>query len=432
MSKSKRLAERISQQFLWIGVVLFIACMGITFVFVLYSIDTTTNRMMVLEARSIVNDAKKNPEISLPMEDDYSAFRTWEEIPVNIRNHLDKSNIEIDHPVDTVLISSEEPDPDHLIFLHHFDPEYGDLFLYGMYKSSEIEAITSLFLKDAIHRSFSFTLIVFVVLFAIISLIIRRSTAPFSLLAQWANSIKQNPSKIEDINFPVSELNEIAEHLKDSIKHVNAANERERQFLKHASHELRTPLAVIQASLDTLNLQTTDASKATVNRALRASAKMISLSDALLWLARESERPIQKNRVDIASLCGQLTKDHEYLLHDKDITIQIQGSAEPLMIEDALLSIVLANLIRNAFQYTADGDISIEAGANKVTISNPIFTSDIEPDSPSESIESRNNEPSFGLGLQLVERICEKLGWHFDLQLDASLATVTLQFDQTQ
>jgi signal transduction histidine kinase len=179
---------------------------------------------------------------------------------------------------------------------------------------------------------------------------------------------------------------------------------REQEFLKYASHELRTPLAIIQASLDTLELQCDDSERTTVGRALKASANMRLLSTTLLWLARESEQPIERSQVAARALCEQIIMDHRYLLESRALEVKIRIGVDTLEIEGDLLSIIIANLIRNAFQYSAEGVISLEMNNSEVTITNPI--------SPIDAEEERTRA-GYGLGLELVKRICNKLQWQF-------------------
>jgi signal transduction histidine kinase len=65
---------------------------------------------------------------------------------------------------------------------------------------------------------------------------------------------------------------------------------------------------------------------------------------------------------------------------------------------------VLNNLIRNAYQYTHEGWIRCQADAQCVVIEN----CDTGLDREQESI-------SFGLGLELTQQICTKLGWQLQV-----------------
>lgn len=174
--------------------------------------------------------------------------------------------------------------------------------------------------------------------------------------------------------------------------------------MQHASHELRTPLAVIQASLDTLELKLPKTADKTIARAQRASANMRMMSSTLLWLARDKEECIAKTPTDISELCQQSIEDHRYLLCSEKISIEV--SQEPCFvdIEVELFKIVLANLMQNAFQYTSDGTIKVDFSHSSLTVCND-FQRELEANATSSN--------GAGLGLQLVQRICTRLGWQY-------------------
>lgn len=215
-------------------------------------------------------------------------------------------------------------------------------------------------------------------------------------------------------------LNEIAAQFREGVDRIQEFNQREQQFSKHAS----TPLTIIQASLDTLNLQNQPASQPIVKRALKASANMSRLSTALLWLARESKSPIEQSPVDTQLLCQQVIDDHRYLLKNRDMTIQANITANTLFIESELFSIVLSNLLRNAFQHSSDGCIYVSISNHGLQITNPVKMGNGDKTALSTS--------GFGLGLQLVERICLKLDWQFSFNEEGDRAVVSVFWYQEE
>jgi signal transduction histidine kinase len=160
-----------------------------------------------------------------------------------------------------------------------------------------------------------------------------------------------------------------------------------------------------------LDFQLSGAPQKTVQRALRASSNMNRLSSALLWLARESESPIKKSSVQLVPFCQHQIEEHQYLLKKRDIKIELRVNTDSIDIEEDLLLVIFSNLLRNACQFTGEGTITINMSADSVSISNPI-----DP----ECEGSGSSHHSFGLGLQLVSRICEKLGWEFSFEEQSS------------
>jgi signal transduction histidine kinase len=412
----KTLSEQVRWQLLWLGFGLILACLLTLFFFALRGTTLTTDSLMQLEAESLLRQITEQPDLSLPRSKTFSAYQHWEAIPESLRQLFADTPIDTEKSIE-VTVSGADGEKDYIYLMHHKDETDGEIFLLSRYTTAEVEAVSLAFFKTALSQSLWLTLIIFVLLYFLVRWLIRRTTEPLALLSQWAFDLGKHPNQSLKVNFPIEELNQIAAQLHQGVGRIQAYNEREQQFLKHASHELRTPLAIVQASLDTLNLQSESAENPVVQRALRASANMRRLSTALLWLARESERPIDKSEIRVSELCNQIIDDHRYLLSNRDVDIRLNINVDTLKIEADLFAIVIANLVRNAFQYSTDGAIELQIAGNGLVISN--------------SIDRKANDDtagsSFGLGLQLVQRICQKLQWQFSF--DKTETTVLVIID---
>ena len=75
--------------------------------------------------------------------------------------------------------------------------------------------------------------------------------------------------------------------------------------------------------------------------------------------------------------------------------------------------------MKNAFQYTKVGEVSIAIEASRVVIEN---VNRMEID----SVDS--DEYGFGLGLELVELICSRLEWHYSHEDITGGRRTTLEF----
>jgi signal transduction histidine kinase len=416
---AKSLAQQVRWQLLWLGSVLFVACLLLLFVFAWRATELTTTSLMQLEAQSLVRQVAEQPEFVLPAGETFSAYRSWDRIPVELSHYFTQPPV-ISGEILQAEIVTENGEVEYLYLLHHIDDNYGGLFLFSRHTAAEIEATFSDLFMVAIRQAFWLTSVIFVALFFLVRWLIGRTTRPLSLLSEWASCLGKNPDQPLDIRFPVEELNRLASQLQEGVSKIQAFNQREQQFLKHTSHELRTPLAIIQASLDTLDLQNEPANRTIVQRALKASANMRQLSTALLWLARESDRPIEKSQVDVHTLCDQIIDDHRYLLLERDVRIRFTAHIECLEIESDLFSIVITNLIRNALQHSANGTVDIEISASDIRVVNPT----------KEEFHD-TTDSGFGLGLQLVQRICSKLAWKFNYRSEQGSVDVIVVFAPT-
>jgi signal transduction histidine kinase len=408
------LVEEVRWQLLWLGAGLFLACLLLLFVYAWHATELTTNSLMQLEAQSLLHQAAEKEDFQLPRGKTLSAYRNWQSIPDRQRDHFGESP-GLSGEILEATVTNEAGEVEYLYLLRHVDEHYGELYLVGHHSAVEIqEAFLDLF-YSAIQQAFGLTTVIFIALFFLVRWLINRTTKPLTQLSQWAAHLGTNPDQPLTVNFPVKELNQLALQLREGVSRIQAFNLREQQFLKHASHELRTPLAIIQASLDTLDLQTNENNRVIVKRALKASANMRQLSSALLWLARELDSPIQKSKIEVGYLCEQIFAEHRTLLIDRDIKVRLNISVDTIEIEKDLYAIVVSNLIRNAFQHSGKGIVDIDITSSKLTVVNPA----------SDQVGT-DKELGFGLGLQLVERICNKLSWGFIYKANEKKVDVTV------
>jgi len=228
-------------------------------------------------------------------------------------------------------------------------------------------------------------------------------------LADWADGLSLNQLSQPHPDFRYLELKRIAEQLTHAFQRIASLLEREHQFLRHASHELRTPIAITRANLDLLDkIGVPQPLARATDRIRRANHTMQQLTETLLWLSRENETPPCIHALKVDQLLEQLIDELSYLLQDKpEVSLQRQypEQSAALLLPETPLRIVLSNLLRNAFQYTCEGEIVIALQADKVVIQN---CANVEL--------AVSSDTRFGLGLMLVERICQRLNWQLELQ----------------
>ena len=79
-------------------------------------------------------------------------------------------------------------------------------------------------------------------------------------------------------------------------------------------------------------------------------------------------------------------------------------------------------LIRNAFQYTRSGRVSIDIAHDRITIDNE-SAADVEEEAPSD-----DGACGFGLGLKLVDELCRRLGWGYESSPRGGGRSTTVRF----
>jgi signal transduction histidine kinase len=200
---------------------------------------------------------------------------------------------------------------------------------------------------------------------------------------------------------------------------LNAFVERERVFTSDAGHELRTPVAVFKGNLELLeeNEERPAYERKALARMRRTVEDMEQLLQTLLMLAREEE--VSSPAVDID--VNQVVSDQLESVRDvaKKANNQLQLHEHAALVVRAprqVVEIVLGNLIRNAVNYTQNGEVMVSVERGKVTVKDTgIGMSGAELKNAFEPFyradESRGVIKGHGLGLSIVKRLVHQFGW---------------------
>lgn len=210
------------------------------------------------------------------------------------------------------------------------------------------------------------------------------------------------------------EMRRIAVAFDQFLDRLDAYVSRERAFTDQASHELRTPLATIDSAAQLLRRHTPpgDAATAWVARIERSVAQMHSLIEALLFLAR-ADGGLAQDEVMLDTLLLEACEAHQSQLEGRDLqlTCQIEASRS-LRAPRGMVLCVINNLLGNAIRHTVRGPIHVrlEAGCIVVQDSGPGVPVEDVPHIFELGYRGKSSRGQ-GLGLYLVRRVCERLGW---------------------
>jgi two-component system, OmpR family, sensor kinase len=148
-----------------------------------------------------------------------------------------------------------------------------------------------------------------------------------------------------------------------------------RRFVADASHELRTPLTTIRGFAE-LYRQGAARDPAELDRLMRRiedqAARMGLLVEDLLLLARlDTQRPLDRQPVDLLALAADAVNDARAVAPDRRIELVLGGddgdhTAPPVVLgDDRRLRQVLANLVNNALTHTPAGSpIEVRVGSS--------------------------------------------------------------------
>ncbi|MBG0790238.1 MAG: HAMP domain-containing histidine kinase [Desulfovibrionaceae bacterium] len=242
---------------------------------------------------------------------------------------------------------------------------------------------------------------------------------PVEELHEWVMGLKTDTLESDIREFKYDELNQIAALIRSTSQRLIAGAEREKRFQRYASHELRTPIAVLQNNLELMQMQgvTEDirfhASWERMNKAVR---NMRHLTSSLLWVSRDMDRPVPREEISLDRLIPEIIDENAYLLVGKGINLRTDFRSGVIAGHQVLVRIIVGNLIRNAFQHSYEGEVSIMAGPEGMVIVNDLSGEDSE------------GTTGYGLGLQLSEQLVDKLGWSIRIDKMSGKFSVRLDF----
>ncbi|MDB5972566.1 MAG: sensor histidine kinase [Hydrocarboniphaga sp.] len=193
---------------------------------------------------------------------------------------------------------------------------------------------------------------------------------------------------------------------------------REQAFTEDASHELRTPITAISGAAQLLSADQNigPIAQRRVQRILRASVQMARLTEVLLFLARDDHATDQEE-CDLHQLLAEVCQINRDLLGDRPLTIGLIIEAPQRVRGQAgMIASLVGNLIANAVAHTERGRIELTLRPSRLIIEDS-GTGIAEEDLARifEHGYRGSNSRGFGLGLSLVARIADRLGWHIEV-----------------
>lgn len=224
------------------------------------------------------------------------------------------------------------------------------------------------------------------------------------------------------------EVGVLAKALEQTMKRVETYVEREYRFSRYASHELRTPVTIIKGAVGLLQKKVAgkeDPGFRPLKRIERAVINMENIIETLLWLSREDEATDQSQAFKIVSIVRETIEQNRYLITDKPINIELFPEGDPqLSVPAPIFQIMLTNLIRNAIQHTASGKISVVVKDDRVSVLDTGAGMESEELKLVTQLNGRGGRnKGFGMGLSIVRRLCDRLGWHLKIESEKGRGT---------
>lgn len=249
----------------------------------------------------------------------------------------------------------------------------------------------------------------------------RALLAPVSALVKQVKALNpaQIPSHFSE-KHPKNEIGLLTETIEKAMNRINEFIQREKAFTRDASHELRTPLTIVKGAVEIMEQQDEVEANPLLKRPLqrisRSVRDMENTIETFLWLAREESE--DQEPCLVAPVAEKAINDNHYLLANKNVEVNFfVKDDKAVKVKEEVLYIAIANLVRNSFNFTARGTIKVTVAQDRLSVVDtgvgieqdkiPLVTR-----SHTKGDESRG----FGLGLNIVSRLCKRYGWQLEIK----------------
>lgn len=242
------------------------------------------------------------------------------------------------------------------------------------------------------------------------------------------------PSKVsfEESPFPI--FNELNAYLVGLIDRVRKNYKSNKQFTENASHELQTPLAVIKGHIEIL-LQSPNIGEKEIESLgilLQNTNRLSKINTALILLSKIEHRQFGDfEKVSFLEIAEEALLNFHDLISSQSIEIKKEVETDfEVEMSKTLSEILFNNLLQNAIRYnTENGFIKIKLKKESVVIENPSKELDIENAKVLFRRFHRISEveESLGLGLSIVQRICEESNLDIEYKIENNLHSIQIK-----
>ena len=251
-------------------------------------------------------------------------------------------------------------------------------------------------------------------------------------------AVENDHRNLTELTHLPSEVGVLARAIDEKNHKLEQYLQREQLFTGDVSHELRTPLTIIMGASEVLASQLEDNNHLSefANRISKTAKETSEIISALLLLSRAPEQ-LDTPQTSINTIAFNEVTRLQYLLRHKSVSCKVVVDKDYVAyVRPELLKMALGNLIKNAFQYTDEGEVIVAIDDEKITVTDtglgipeimmPLLyerferlehdMTDDKSDSKSkyhtDLHESSNNKAEgTGLGLSIVQRIMTHMDW---------------------
>ncbi len=406
-----------------------------TFVSIFFVAETKIEQALV-ESRML-----QQLQLTLEHEDQKKAYHTnsgisiyhFEAAPENLQKMATDSVQELE------IVADDKATELHFLKYNYQNQEYILSYLESSLLSATDYPVLTIFeeLEAIIYTALSGAIILSLLIAILFSYL--SSKAITKPILDLKKSVESENQQLDKLTHLPSEIGVLARAIDEKNHKLEQYLKREQLFTGDVSHELRTPLTIIMGASEVLASQLDhNSSLSEFTDRISTTAKETSeIISALLLLSRAPEK-LDAPQTSINNTAINETERLKYLLKYKPVTCTIVAEKEHIAnIRPELLKMALGNLIKNAFQYTDDGEVRVTIDDEKITVTDtglgipeammPLLyerferlgysNTDFQTDDDSSTDKAFSNKvEGSGLGLSIVQRIMTHMDWELTHQ----------------
>jgi len=278
-------------------------------------------------------------------------------------------------------------------------------------------------------------LLLLVLLFLINRFVLNKLWQPFNnTLSELKQFNLRNKKSLSLSTSDINEFNDLNTAVIAMSNQVIKDYDSLKTFTENASHEIQTPLAIINSKLELLvQSENFDEHEMKYMQTIQDEiSRLAKLNQSLLLLTKiDNQQFKETDRVDIATIINKHLTKYEELITAKQIelTINIDNTFDVEM-NETLADVLISNLITNAIKHNIEkGIIDILLNENCLLIKNTGATLNVNPLELFERFKKdKSTSESLGLGLSIVEKICERYNFTAQYNFKDGLHILSILF----
>jgi two-component system sensor histidine kinase ArlS len=228
-----------------------------------------------------------------------------------------------------------------------------------------------------------------------------------------------NFGSYKEVKTSTSDFQYLDISIHQMIEAIEAAFQKEREFISNASHELMTPISILQSKIENMFEQEdiNDEVKLRLLEMQKILNRLKSITKTLLLISQiENEQFLKEDKISLTELLQEVNDEISVRLVEKNVTFDILIPQDSILINvnKFLIFNLFFNLVNNAIKYNReDGEIVITTESENGNLIVNITDSGIgisTEDMPFifnrfKKVRQSMQQDSFGLGLPIVKSI---------------------------